>query len=60
LGDDDAVQQTLNLAIKNDVQGKTFAECSTIHPDKTNELAEFVNLHGGIFVACPDRSKYHS
>ncbi len=53
LGDDLAVKDTLATAVKGDVKGKLFADCSTIHPDTTNELAKLVVEHGAHFVACP-------
>lgn len=53
LGDDPAVKDTVATAIKGDVKGKLFVDCSTIHPDTTNELAKSIEEHGAHFVACP-------
>lgn len=53
LGDDLAVKDTLAAAVKGDVKGKLFVDCSTVHPDTTNGLAKLVEEHGAHFVACP-------
>lgn len=53
LGDDTAVQDTLAEAIRGNVEGKLFVECSTIHPDATNKVATAVEGQGAHFVACP-------
>ena len=53
LGDDPAVRDTLATAVKGDVKGKLFVDCSTIHPDTTNELVKSIEAQGAHFVACP-------
>ena len=55
LGDDAAIMDVIviNNALKGDVKGKTFVDCSTVHPDTTNMLAERVQSREGEFVACP-------
>ena len=53
LGDDPAVKDTIATAVKGNVKGKLFVDCSTIHPDTTNELAKLIEGHGAQFVACP-------
>ncbi|MCJ1378325.1 hypothetical protein MMC17_001422 [Xylographa soralifera] len=53
LGDDQAISDTISTAVKSDVKGKLFVDCSTVHPDTTNELAKTVEEHGAHFVACP-------
>ena len=53
LGGDLAVKDTLAIAVKGDVKGKLFVDCSTIHPDTTNELAKSIEAQGAHFVACP-------
>lgn len=55
LGDDAAIMDTIAItsALKGQVEGKTFVDCSTVHPDTTNMLAERVQSKGAAFVACP-------
>ncbi len=53
VGDDAAVQETIDSAFKSDVKGKLFVDCSTIHPDTTNALAKKITGSGAEFVACP-------
>lgn len=51
LGDDAAVKDTIANAIKVDVKGKLFVDCSTIHPDSTNALAKSIQDSGAELVA---------
>lgn len=53
LGDDKAMQETIDTALKQDVKGKLFVDCSTIHPDTTNALSKQIINKGAHFVACP-------
>ena len=53
LGDDAAIIDTISTATKGDVKGKLFVDCSTVHPDTTNRLAERFQAQGAEFVACP-------
>jgi 3-hydroxyisobutyrate dehydrogenase-like beta-hydroxyacid dehydrogenase len=53
VGDDQAIKDTIDAAIKGDVKGKLFVDCSTIHPTTTNELAKLIEAKGAQFVACP-------
>ena len=53
VGDDKAIKDTIETAVKGDVKGKLFVDCSTVHPDTTNALAETVESKGAQFVACP-------
>lgn len=53
VGDDKAVVETIDDALKNDVKGKLFVDCSTIHPDTTDKLAKTITAKGAHFVACP-------
>ena len=53
LGDDAAVKDTITSALKGSVKGKLFVDCSTVHPDTTNMLAESIDGHGAEMVACP-------
>lgn len=54
VSNDAAVEETIDAALATpESKGKLFVECSTIHPDKTNELAEKVTKAGAEFIACP-------
>jgi len=55
VGDDKAIRETIHTALedKEAAKGKLFVDCSTIHPDTTNELAELITKAGAEFVACP-------
>jgi len=53
VGDDAAINETIDSAILGDVKGKVFVDCSTVHPDTTNALAKRVTGKGAEFVACP-------
>lgn len=53
LGDDKAVTETIDTALKADVKGKLFVDCSTIHPETSEELAKKVTDAGAEFVAGP-------
>ena len=53
LGDDAAIKDTIATALKGDVKGKLFVDCSTVHPDTTNMLAKSIHAQGAEMVACP-------
>ncbi|KAF2433541.1 hypothetical protein EJ08DRAFT_676712 [Tothia fuscella] len=53
VGDDRAINDTINSALLGDVSGKVFVDCSTVHPDTTNRLAKTINAKGAEFVASP-------
>jgi len=53
LGDDAAVTQTVDDALKQNPKGKLFVDCSTVHPDTTEALAKKITAIGAEFVACP-------
>lgn len=53
LGDDAAIKDTITTAIKGNVKGKLFVDCSTVHPDTTNLLAKSIHDQGAELVACP-------
>lgn len=53
VGDDKAIEETIEIALKEDVKGKLFVDCSTVHPDTTNGLAKSIIGKGAHFVACP-------
>ncbi|KAL8949062.1 MAG: hypothetical protein Q9222_004803 [Ikaeria aurantiellina] len=54
LGDDGAVNQTVQTICKSgSIKGKLFVDCSTVHPNTTNNLASTFSENGADFVACP-------
>ena len=53
VSDDAAVNETIDSALKSNVKGKLFVDCSTVHPDTTEALAKKVTGSGAEFVACP-------
>jgi len=53
VGDDAAINETIDTALKGNAKGKLFVDCSTVHPDTTEGLAEKITAHGAEFVACP-------
>lgn len=55
LGDDAAMIEAVDSICKSgdSIRGKLFVDCSTVHPDTTNQLAATLSSHGAEFVACP-------
>ncbi|KAL8830616.1 MAG: hypothetical protein Q9170_005657 [Blastenia crenularia] len=56
LGDDAAIKETVETICSetnNNIKGKLFVDCSTVHPDTTNAIAKTFSSHGAEFVACP-------
>lgn len=53
LGDDKAMMETITEALKSDVKGKLFVDCSTIHPDTTDKLDKMIQEAGAGLVAMP-------
>lgn len=53
VGDDAAINETIDSALKGDTKGKLFVDCSTVHPDTTEGLAKKIIAAGAEFVACP-------
>lgn len=53
VGDDAAINETIDTALKGNPKGKLFVDCSTVHPDTTEGLAAKITAHGAEFVACP-------
>jgi len=53
VGDDKAINETIDSALEGDVKGKLFVDCSTVHPDTTNALSKKITGKGAHFVACP-------
>lgn len=56
LGDDAAIKDTIAAAVKADVSGKLFVDCSTVSPDTTNSLAKDIEEKGAEMVSCPGPS----
>lgn len=53
VGQDKDIKETLHAALQQDVKGKLFVDCSTVHPDTSNELSKTVTAKGAHFVAAP-------
>jgi 3-hydroxyisobutyrate dehydrogenase-like beta-hydroxyacid dehydrogenase len=53
VGDDAAINETIDVALKGDTKGKLFVDCSTVHPETTEGLAKKVTEAKAEFVACP-------
>ncbi|KAL5119145.1 hypothetical protein ACEQ8H_002852 [Pleosporales sp. CAS-2024a] len=53
LGDDVAVNTTVDSILQEDVKGKIIVDCSTVHPDTTNALENKVTSKGAGFVGMP-------
>ncbi|KAF9694273.1 hypothetical protein EKO04_007853 [Ascochyta lentis] len=53
LGDDAAVNDTVDTILKETVSGKTIVDCSTVHPDTTNALEKRITAAGAEFVGMP-------
>jgi 3-hydroxyisobutyrate dehydrogenase-like beta-hydroxyacid dehydrogenase len=53
VGDDAAINDTIDAALKGSTKGKLFVDCSTVHPDTTEGLAKKCKDAGAEFVACP-------
>lgn len=53
VGDDKAITDTVNEMISGNVKGKLFVDCSTVHPNTTNQLGKIITGAGAHFVASP-------
>ncbi|PNS18697.1 hypothetical protein CAC42_5236 [Sphaceloma murrayae] len=53
VGDDKAINDTIDTALQTGAKGKLFVDCSTVHPNTTDQLAKTITEAGGEFVACP-------
>jgi 3-hydroxyisobutyrate dehydrogenase-like beta-hydroxyacid dehydrogenase len=53
VGDDAAVNSTVDVILQEDVKGKLIVDCSTVHPDTTNALEKRITEKGGEFVGLP-------
>jgi 3-hydroxyisobutyrate dehydrogenase-like beta-hydroxyacid dehydrogenase len=55
LGDDAAVNSTIEAILEGDVKGKLIVDCSTVHPDTTNGLEKRITEKGAEFVGMPGK-----
>ncbi len=53
VGDDAAINETIDTALEGNTKGKLFVDCSTVHPDTTEGLAKKITAGGAEFVASP-------
>jgi 3-hydroxyisobutyrate dehydrogenase-like beta-hydroxyacid dehydrogenase len=53
VGDDAAVNDTVDTILKEDVKSKLIVDCSTVHPDTTNALEKKITSAGAQFVGMP-------
>ncbi|KAH4069908.1 hypothetical protein HBH92_150230 [Parastagonospora nodorum] len=53
LGDDAAVNSTVDTILQEDIKGKLIVDCSTVHPDTTNALEKRITEKGAEFVGMP-------
>lgn len=53
VGDDAAINNTIDTALKSNAKGKLFVDCSTVHPDTTTGLEKRITADHAEFVACP-------
>lgn len=53
LANDKAVTDTVASIVNVDIKGKVVVDCSTIHPDTTESIAEALTSKGADFVASP-------
>jgi 3-hydroxyisobutyrate dehydrogenase-like beta-hydroxyacid dehydrogenase len=60
LGDDAAVNETVDVILQEDIKGKLIVDCSTVHPDTTNALEKNITAKGAEFVAMPGMSSLKS
>lgn len=55
VGDDAAIEETVDTCLKSGLKGKLFVDCSTIHPDTTTKISKKITDAGNEFVACPGK-----
>src|SRR5436305_2804612 len=53
IADDAAINETIDTALKVNITNKLFVDCSTVHPNTTEALANKITANNGEFVACP-------
>jgi 3-hydroxyisobutyrate dehydrogenase-like beta-hydroxyacid dehydrogenase len=58
VGDDAAITKTIDTALKSNVKGKLFVDCSTVHPDTTEGLAQKITAAGAEFGTSPHFTKF--
>lgn len=55
VGDDKAIEETVDTCLKSGLKNKLFVDCSTIHPDTTMKISKKITDAGNEFVACPGK-----
>ena len=58
VADDKSIISIVEAALKTDVKGKLFVDCSTVDPSTTNHISKIITEKGGEFVACPGMFPY--
>jgi len=58
MANDAAVKETYETALKEDVKGKIFVDCSTVDPDTTSWVEKALKEKGAEFVASPSKCAY--
>ncbi|KAI8630578.1 NAD binding domain of 6-phosphogluconate dehydrogenase-domain-containing protein [Xylariaceae sp. FL1651] len=53
VSNDAAVKEAVGTILQSDVKGKLIVDCSTIHPNTTNQVAQDVLAKGAEFIASP-------
>ena len=53
VSDDAGIDQTIDEALKENVKGKLFVDCSTVHPETSEGLQKRLTDAGAEFVAGP-------
>lgn len=53
VGDDAAVNEAIDTALRSSAKGKLFVDCSTVHPDTTEGLAKKITAAGAEFGTSP-------
>ncbi|KAH8729143.1 hypothetical protein GQ44DRAFT_823855 [Phaeosphaeriaceae sp. PMI808] len=53
MSDDAAVTSAVNTMLQQDVKGKLFVDCTTVHPTTTNTLEKTITAAGAEFVGMP-------
>ncbi|KAJ4361230.1 hypothetical protein N0V95_002048 [Ascochyta clinopodiicola] len=53
LGDDASVISVVDVMLQEDVKGKLIIDCSSLHPDTTNDLEKRITVQGAEFIGMP-------
>lgn len=53
LGDDASVISIVDVMLQEDVKGKLIIDCSSLHPDTTNDLEKRITIQGAEFIGMP-------